>query len=160
MNFAINSNSYANSCGQSNQQNLNCQNCSCGKPTIKQFDPIEIAKEFCNVYYKEQSQKGCSGVLNLFDQNAFCNYNGKEYNGFYHVMIAMASEGISKTSYDKLYCTVLPVNNNQISLQTSGYIQGYTFWNQYTLQYAFTETFILTVQNNGIFVTSYSIKLI
>jgi len=160
MNFAINSASNSiNLSGHSNQQNLNCQNCNCAKSPNKQFNPIETAKEFCNLYYKEQSTKGCSGVLYLFDQNVFCNYNGKEYNGFYNVMTAMASEGISKTYYDKLYCTVLPINGNQISLQVTGNIQGYTFWGQYTAQYSFVETFILTAQNN-IFVTSYSIKLI
>lgn len=159
MSFPINLNSTG--VNQQNQQNQYCQNnCNCILKQTKQFDPREAAKEFCNLYYQGMSTKGCSAVLHLFDQNACCNYGGKEYTGFYNVMTAMATEGISKTLYDKLTCTVLPINSEQISLQITGNIQGLTFWNHYTALYTFTEIFILTLKNGNIFVTSYSNKLL
>lgn len=126
-----------------------------------QLNPYDVAKEFCNMYYAGMITKGYSSVAHMFDQNVACNYCGKEIVGIYNVMINSASEGVSRMAYDKLTYTVLPVNNESISIQVTGLIQGITFWNQRTPTYYFAETFILTLKEyNKIFVTSYSTKLI
>ncbi len=145
-----------NTCCLNNSSNLNLQLTK----QDKTINACDAAKEFCNLYYHGMSTKGCSGVLYLFSQDALCNYNGKECIGYYNVMTTMATEGIARAFYDKLHCVVLPINNDQINLQITGFIQGVTFWGQYTSQYLFTETFILTLKNNNIMVTSYSTKLI
>lgn len=140
-----------------------CTKCQKYEQSVKltQFDPYKTAKDFCNLYYQEMTIKGCVGVLNLFDQNACCNYDGIEYIGFYNVMTAMATEGILKTAYDKLTCTVLPINSEQISLQVIGQIQGVTFLGNTTPTYIFTEVFIITLKDPSVcIVTSYSNKLI
>lgn len=136
-----------------------CEKCNCTLTNSNLLNPHDTAKQFCDLYYNAMSSKGCNGALYLFDKDAICNYGGQEMIGFYNVMVAMSTEGILKTFYEKLTCTVLPINNNQISLQITGNIKGLTFWNQYTPQYLFTEVFILTLKNNRIFVTSYSNKL-
>jgi len=152
----------------------NCQNCQNFPNNFNQFnqfnniskcstiyDPYDVAKEFCNLFYEGMSSNGCANVLKLFDQNALCVYDGKEYVGFYNVMTAMASEGIQKTLYDNLNCTVLPVNTEQISLQITGSVKGITFWGQSSIVYKFIDTFIITIANESTFVvTSYSNKLL
>ena len=125
------------------------------------YNAYDVAKEFCNLFYQGMTNKGCGGVSHLFDQNAYCVYDSQEHIGFYNVMTAMASEGISKTVYDNLNCTVLPVNNEQISLQITGNVQGITFWNQSTMIYKFVDTFVITTNGDYHFiVTSYSNKLL
>ena len=147
-----------NQSDQSNQSNQSNQQSNM-IPII--YDSYEVAQEFCNLFYQGMSTNGCADVLNLFDQNASCVYDEKEYVGFYNVMTAMASQGIHKTIYDNLNCTVLPVNNEQISLQITGNIKGITFWGQSSMIYKFIDTFIITIKNESNFaVTSYSNKLL
>lgn len=124
-----------------------------------QLDTRAIAKEFCNIYYLNAA-KGLTNVLHLFDQNAFCNYCGKEYLNMYNVMVAIASDGIASLKYDNLSGTVLPIDKNKISVQIVGSCKGVTFWNQTTATKQFNETFILTLINDRIFVTSYSFRLL
>lgn len=128
--------------------------------TLPQLNSYDTAREFCSLFYGGMYNKGYISVLNLFDQNALCNYAEKEYIGAYNIALKMTSEGIMKTRYDKLNCTVLPINNTQISVQVIGLIQGVTLTNQLTSTYKFTDTFILTLKDqNRIYITSYVNKL-
>jgi hypothetical protein len=135
------------------------RNNNCGNQTKPQLNANEIAKEFCNIYYSNTT-KGLSNVLPLFDQSASCNYCGNECIGMYNVMVTMASEGISSMRYDKLNGVVLPINSNSISVQIIGLCQGVTFWGQLTPIKQFSETFVLTLAENRIIVTSYCFRLV
>ena len=143
-------------------QSLVYQNtpCACSNVQTKQLNPYDTAKEFCNIYYPAMSSQGMSAVLHLFDSNVMCNYGGKECIGMHNVMVMIASEGVSRILYDKLNGTVIPINDNTMSLQVTGLSQGVTFWNQATPVYTFSEIFILTVTDGKIFVSGYSFKLI
>jgi hypothetical protein len=128
-------------------------------PSVCKLDIHETAKNFCNIYYSNTVQ-GISNVLPLFDSNVHCNYCGKEFSGMYNVMVLMASDGIARMQYDKLSGTIIPINNESISVQIIGLCQGVTFWNVATAIKTFSETFILTLCGDKIMVTSYCFRLI
>lgn len=147
-----------------NQSLVTNQSCGCNctyqvPQSQKIVNAYDVAKKFCNLYYPTMSQ-GVSGVLNLFDQNAFCNYGGRECVGMYNVMIMMTTDGISRMNYDKLTASVIPINNNQFSLQLIGLCQGVTFWGQLTTVREFSETFVLSMIDDKIVTTSYCFRLI
>lgn len=128
---------------------------------VQQLNSYDIAKEFCTIYYTNMISKGISGVLNLFDPNALCNYGGKEFIGVYSVMINLATDGISRMQYDKLNYSIVPIDNKSIIVQVVGSCRGVTFWNQFTTIHTFSELFVLKLNNeNRIFITSYSQRLI
>jgi len=143
MSFAINLSGY-------NQQQVE-----------QQLNPHDVAKDFCSIYYLTMSTRGMSGILNLFDQSAICNYNGKETIGMYNVMASVATEGVSKLLYDKLNQSHSVVDNTTMIINTTGLCQGITFWGQATPVYNFTETFVLKLHSDKkIVVTNYFFKLI
>lgn len=139
------------------------QMCMCGNVYGRhnpnhQLDIKEVSKQFCDFYYSN-TIKGLAGILSLFDQNAYCNYGGKECIGMYNVMVMMASDGISSLRYDNLNGVVLPIDDNTMSIQVIGLCQGVTFWNQLTAVKEFSETFILKLVDDKILVTSYNFRL-
>lgn len=143
-------------CNCSVQQQF--QNQPIQQPVCK-LDAHETAKNFCNIYYSNTVQ-GMSNMLPLFDPNAHCNYCGKEFSGVYNVIVSMASDGIARMQYDKLSGTVMPINNESISIQIIGLCQGVTFWNVATAIRTFSETFVLTLSGDKIMVTSYCFRLV
>lgn len=141
-----------------NQSYSNCKICNCSKSNI--LDLNDVAKDFCNIYYSN-TVNGFSSVLDLFEPNANCNYCGKECKGMYEMMVMLGSDGISSMRYDNLNGTVIPINEEYMTIQIIGLCQGVTFWNQLTNIREFSETFVLKYnENNKITISSYNFRLV
>ena len=125
----------------------------------QQLNPYEIAGTFCDLYYTTVITKGYAGVLNLFDSNCQCNYNGNEMIGMYNILYLFASEGIARMYYDKLYYTPMVIDNETLLIQVTGLCQIVTFWGTLGFTYSFVETFILKCTGGGAIVVGYIFKI-
>jgi hypothetical protein len=125
------------------------------QPQLQQLNPYEVAETFCNSYYTTIITKGYAGVLNLFDPDCYCNYNGSEMIGMYSILSLFASEGIAKMFYDKLCYTPMVINSETLLIQTTGFCQGVTFWGTLGFTHPFVETFILKYTGSGVIVVGY-----
>ena len=153
MSFSINLNYPAQIDSIIHTQNFTQQN------TILNY--IDVASSFCNIYYTGMMTNGLSTLLYLFDQNAQCNYNGKDFIGMYNVLASFTTDHIAKLVYDKLNYTPVVIDKNILLIQVSGTCYAVTFWKQFTTLHSFTESFILKCDNVGkIIVTSYIFKII
>jgi len=126
----------------------------------EQLNENEIVSEFINLYYTNISTKNLFSVINLFDINAKCIYNDKEYIGIHNVYSSHMTEGINKIIYDKIAYTSTVIDNLTLLIQVSGNCQGIYFWNQKTKTRKFVETFIINYSNEQIIVSNYILKFV
>jgi hypothetical protein len=122
------------------------------------LDPYETAQNFCDLYYGTVAFDGFSCILNLFDPNAHCNYNGHEILGMYSVMSGLASDGIAKMFYDQLTFTPMLIDNERLIIQVTGLCQSVTFWGALGYVCPFVETFVLKYSSGRVLVEGYIFK--
>jgi hypothetical protein len=125
------------------------------------IDANEVAKQFCDIYYTGMSLHGLSQLLYLFDQNANCMHNGHKYNNIYNVLSSLSASHIEKIHYEKLIYSSSIIDKHLLLINVSGLCNGITFWKQFTTVHAFSESFVLKIdENKRIFVHNYIFNLV
>jgi hypothetical protein len=125
------------------------------------LNPNDTAKNFCELYYKNMTYYGFSSNLHLFEYDAKCNFDGKEYVGAQNLLIALCNECISKFHYDNVFCTATLITDKIIMVHAIGSIYSVSFTNINSDTYKFSEIFILKMVSDGkIYVSNHIFKLL
>lgn len=125
------------------------------------FDLNAVTAQFFDIYYTGMSLHGLSNLLYLFDKNCDCVYNGNHHVGIYNILSILSSHQIEKLHYEKLTYSNSLIEKNALLINVSGLCNGITFWKQFTPTHAFSESFILKIDENGrIVVHNYMFNII
>lgn len=113
--------------------------------------PIDVARDFCNLYYPYVTTRGMSSVLHMFDNNVKCNLNGAEFTGMHNVLVKMSENGISRFLYNNISCVYQVLTNDTLLLHVTGFCQAVTHYNTFIEWKPFSEIFVLKcyVGNKG-----------
>jgi hypothetical protein len=118
------------------------------------IDNKTLCEQFCKRYYIDMSNGGFSSVLKYFSPSAKCTLNNHLYNGAYDLLIKFTEDTIHKFTYKKVSGNYQQINSN-ILITTSGICNPINFQKQQGKELIFTETFILTKENDSYFITNY-----
>jgi hypothetical protein len=121
---------------------------------------VSLAKEFCNLYYSEMSLNGFERIVNIFEHNAVCNYNGIEIDGGRKILWLLSNAGIKRVVYYQLTCTCQAMGD-AILIQVRGGCQGVSLLNDITEIQKFVEIFVLRMGNDWQYrVSNYMITIL
>jgi hypothetical protein len=113
------------------------------------IDTDALVKQFLSIYYNNTNLNKC----NLFNNNCQCVINNLEIIGYQNFVILFLQNNISSITYENINCIYQIITPNLLLIQNNGKCKFnqliITNFNNNYLVYNFTETFILSLNNNN-----------
>lgn len=129
--------------------------CTCNKCDNKQFNCVKkdinadlVANQFLFEYYRKVSNVGWNSVMYLFDQNCNVIVKNKKVGNAHQMLNYFSTEYIKGANYDKLKANWIVLSREKLLINVFGQFQLVAFNGQISKIVPFTETFVLTIQQD------------
>lgn len=121
------------------------------------LDPSLIVNHFLIEYYRNASNIGWNATMYLFDQSCAVMCKDKHVGNAYDFLNLLSTEYVKRANYDSLRSKWIGLNNNSVLINVFGNIQFVGFSGSVTNIIPFTESFVLTANNNNVTCTHHMI---
>lgn len=132
-----------------------CHACNIQNQGVPRVNPDGIAEQFVAEYYRGISNYGWSSIMHLFDPNSVSVVRDRNVGNMYNLLCTISTEHIQRANYDNIRSKWIVIDENNLLINVFGQIQFVDFYGTYTHIMPFTESFILTSNNNTIRCTKH-----
>jgi len=115
----------------------------------------EITKQFCNNYYNYYDNT-FNKLENLYNSNSYFNFLNEEIIGFKNLYNRIKQYNIKKFTHHSINITAQPIENGDIFILVTGTISI----NDSLFHNRFSETIILSINNNNFYINNTIFTLI